>query len=467
MWLTEYTSISLSLHPETTDAAEGESKPHLLQLMRSRALLSIFCCALLLTGQRYAQTPSPPEAVDAPSVTGCSPQTASVNSIIELSGFRLGSDRSEPAKVIFIQNGAEVSARTRGSSFTTNNSQNGPQTLKVIVPEELVPGQAQIVLERNGLRSAPINVTITEWRLPIVKGVVPAAGPTDTLVVIECDNLHEDDEVELTDASGRRVTPTKGAGSSDGKAFVVPEDASEGTMTIRIGSSKRNQFTEPFTFNVTNDALSPELRPEWIKSVAAGQWIDLQSSSLVPFKQSELTEVSYKQNGRTILVKAPFPFRPHVEVPAALSPGDVQVQVRTWREGWASEWSTPVELRLLSAPLPPAVYALHREKGNWVDLTPGPDKPSHFVAKPTELIVMNGLFPVASVDKLRVVMARAGQNVELRVTEVDKRADWFSEVKIKLPKRISAGDWQMSIRGVADHTEALIPIALRIATKEN
>ena len=431
--------------------------------MTSRALLSIFCCGLFLTVQGYAQTTSN----TAPVIADCSPKTASVNSIVELSGVRLDSDQPEPAKVFFIQNGIELSAKTQGGSSTTNNSQNGPQTLQVIVPEELVPGQAQIVAERNGTRSVPLTITITEWSVPVVRRIVPTDGPTDTLVNVECDNLHADDEVELIDASGRAVTPTKGAGSSNGKAFVVPENASQGALTVRIGSSKRNQFSEPVIFNVTNEALSPELRPEWIKSVAPGQWIDLQSSSLVPYKQSEITEVAYKQSGRTIIVNVSPAFRPHVEVPAALSPGEVQVQVRTWRDGRPSQWSTPVELKLSDAPLPAAVHALHREKGNWVHLTPGPDRPSRFVAKPGELLVLNGLFPVARADKLKVILTRAGQNIELKVSDLNDETDWFSDVKVRLPKNLSPGDWQMSIRSVDDHTEAPIPIVLRVSTRQN
>lgn len=92
---------------------------------------------------------------EAPVVKDCWPRSGSVNSVIELKGFRLGPDELESAKAFFIQNGIEIPARTGGGSSITNDRLNGPQTLEVIVPEEVVPGPAQIVAERNGLRSAP------------------------------------------------------------------------------------------------------------------------------------------------------------------------------------------------------------------------------------------------------------------------------------------------------------------------
>lgn len=403
---------------------------------------------------------------EAPVVKDCWPRSGSVNSVIELKGFRLGPDELESAKAFFIQNGIEIPARTGGGSSITNDRLNGPQTLEVIVPEEVVPGPAQIVAERNGLRSAPVTITITEWTLPVIKQITPLSGPPGTTVNIACENFHIYDEVELTDGAGRVVKKYESGGSANGTSFVVPKDFPEGVLRVRIGNRKRgrNQFTPPAEFFVTNEALPLELLPDWIKPVAPGQWIDLQALSLAPLKQAERTEVSFKQAGREIIVNAPRPLRPRVEVPAALSPGAVQVTVRTWRNRHPSTWSIPVTLQLAEKPLPPYVQAIRLEKDTWVQLWPGPDRATSFTAAPGDLIVMNGTYPVAGADKLKVLFVRMGNVVELEVTELNEKADWFSEVTVRLPTELGSGNWQMIVRAI-DGSEHLVPIPIRISPR--
>lgn len=428
-------------------------------LRRLQILFFLLTCAFVVANGQGAVN-------EAPVVNDCSPRSGSISSVIELKGFRLEFDQLEPAKILFIQNGIEIPARTSSSSGITNDSLNGPQTLDVIVPEEVVSGPAQIVAERNGLRSAPVTITITEWSLPIIKQLTPSSGPPGTIVHIDCENFHASDEIELTDGDDRPVKNYQGGGSSSCTAFGIPKNFPEGVLRIRLGNRKfgKNQFTAPVEFVVTNEPLPLEVVTEWIKSVAPGQWIDLQASSGAPLKHSEQTEVSYKQAGREIIVNAPRPLRPHVEVPAALSPGEVQVQVRTWRHGRPSSWSTAVTLQLSEKPVPPYVGALRLEKGGWVQLYPGPDRATRFTTTPGDLIVMNGIYPVADADKLKVLFVRSGEVVELPVTELYKNDDWFSNLTVRLPAAMVSGDWQMILRAV-DGSEYLIPIPIRVSPK--
>ena len=445
-------------------------------LARLQTLFLLLTCTLLVASPVLAQTSeAKPEAnqvkastnVNAPVVSECSPQSGSVNSVIELKGFRLGPDGVDRVKAFFIQNGIEIPARTSGGSFVTNDHLNGQQTLEVIVPEEVVPGPAQIVTERNGFRTAPVTVTITEWILPVIKQITPTTGPPGTPIDIECENFHIYDEIELTDGEGRLVKSFESGGSVYGTGFVVPKDFPEGVLRIRIGNRKRgrSQFTAPVEFVVTNDPLPPELTPSWIKSVAPGQWLELPILSFAPLIHAERTDVSFKQAGREIIVTAPRPRRPRVEVPAALTPGDVQVQVRTWRNRRASNWSTPVTLQLAEKPLAPDVQALRLEKdGSWVHLSVGPDRATNFPAAPGDLIVMNGIYPVAGADKLKVLLVRAGEAVELDLNELDEKANCFSELTIRLPADMRSGNWQMIVRAI-DGTEHLIPIPIRVVRK--
>jgi len=427
--------------------------------MTLKRLLPLLTCTLLMASGAAAQTSEAP-------VINEWPHSASVNSVIDLKGFRLGSDEPEAVKTFVIQNGIQIPARNGGGVSITNDRLNGPQTLAVFLPDEVVVGAAQIVVERSVFRSAPVTINITEWTLPVIKQVIPTSGPPGTSVHIVCDPFHIDDQIELTDREGRPVTNYGGGGASDGTAFGIPEDLPEGVLTIRIGNRKfgKGQFTPPVEFVITNEALPPKLMPEWIKAVAPGQWLDIQVSTLETLKHSEQTEVSFKQAGREIIVNAPLAQRPHVEVPAVLLPGDVEVQVRTWRNGRSSSWSEPVSLQVADKRLPPYVQSLRHENQNPVDLWPGPDRAKRFNAAPGEVIVIQGQFPVAGADSLKVLLVRPGEVVELDVTDANEKAQWFSEVQVKLPANIGGGNWQMILRAI-DGTEHIVPIPIRISSK--
>src|SRR5262245_36181562 len=329
--------------------------------MNSRLVISkvLFCIVLpaivlsISVLRVAAQSPTQAPIIQAtisardvtPIVNDWEPKAGSINSVIELRGLRLelSSDTEETTRIIFIQNGVELITRSNGSSGITNDEFNGAQTLEVIVPEEATMGVGQFVIERNGHRSAPATVTITEWKAPALKDLTPRSGPPGTLVGIECEGFHVDDEVVITDAVGKHVR-IGGGGSSSCTAFGVPEDLLEGVITVRVQNKKHGlgQYSLPLTFIVTNDPLPLDLVENWMRSVAPGQWLDLQASNNAVLKHSERTEVAFKQDGRTIIVTLEKPFRPHVEVPSVLSPGEVQLQVRTWRDERPSEWSEPV-----------------------------------------------------------------------------------------------------------------------------
>ena len=344
----------------------------------------------------------------------------------------------------------------------TNDENNGRQTLEVIVPEEVELGPTQVVVETNGGRSAPISVTIVEWKLPQLISISPTHGSPGTDVLITCSGFHINDEIELRDAAGKIMVIPSG-GSSRGTGVRLPMDVAEGPMTIRIGSMRHgDQFTEPMKFLVTNDPVPVELAVESMTSVAPGQWLDLLVNSLRPLKLSERTEVIFKQAGKEIVVAAPNPRRPQVAVPTALSPGEVQLQTRTWRNGHPSVWSKEFSFTLADRPVALTVQAIRLENGSWVHLWPGPDKPQSFAASAGDGIVMNGLFRVADAKKLKAWLVGSAGEIELAVSELDPKADYFNDVIVKLPETLGKGDWRLLVSNTDDGTQVEVAIVIRI-----
>lgn len=450
--------------------------------MRSRvvtaSLILIFCATLEVSavevqGQANTSQVSKPSIVEegnrkgaGPVVNAWEPKTGSIDSLIYLSGYRLYPGEWNKTKAFFIQNGVELPVRTAGGWSTTNDLHNGPQTVGVIVPEEVVPGQAQIVVEFEGRRSSPATVTITQWKLPIIKQLNPARGAPGTIVKIEGEGFHVTDELEVTNAEGKAID-FGGGGSFNGTAFRIPEDAPEGPLTIRIGNRKygKGRYTEPVEFAVTNEPLTVELLTSDMQSVAPGQWLDLQISNVEPLKRSELTEVAFKQAGQTIIVVAPKAFRPHIPVPSALSAGEVQLQLRTWRAGQASPWSEPAEFQLADKPLPPLIDSIRLTTGQWAALSPGPDRVTSFTVRPGDEVVLHGLWPVAAASQLKILLVSPGEVLTLSATDFDEKANWFGDVQVRLPESLRVGEWRMVVSSEADGTQADVPIVIRVVKK--
>ena len=397
-----------------------------------------------------------------PEVTKWSPQNVSVNSELQLEGYRLSADDASKATAYFIQNRVKFNAKTKGGWSTVNDALHGLQSQGVIVPEGLVSGPSQVILEVDGRSSVPITVTITEYRLPQPKGVNPKSGSPGTVVVLDCPDFHTSDVIVLTDATGK-VTRIRshGTGSTNVK---VPQDAAEGALTIQIGNSQyfNNQLSEPVTFLVSTDLLPLELAPENITPVAPGQWLDLQVTNFEPLLSSELTEVNFKQSGRSIVVTAPNPHRPHIAVPTALSAGEVQLEVRTWRNGRASLWSDTVTIQLPEHVVAPFIDAIRLEKDNWVQLWPGPDRAKTFSASAGDVIVLHGSFAVADAKRLKATLIGPAGVIELHPYELDQKANWFGDVCVKLPDTLQKGDSRLVVADMDAYASVEVPIVIRI-----
>ena len=416
-----------------------------------------------------SQSKSTSETADAgnrkaagPMVKSWEPKSASVDSLIYLSGYRLNPGEYDKTKAFFIQNGAELPARTGGGWSNINDVHDGPQTLLVIVPDGLVPGPAQIVVEFEGRRSGPAAITITEWKLPVIESLSPSTGAAGTLVRIEGEGFHANDEIEVSDADGKPLNVI-----ANGQVFGVPKNAPDGIINVRIGNRKyaEGHFTKPLTFTVTSEPLTVELLTDESRSVAPGQWLDLQISNLKPLERSERTEVLFKQAGRTIVVDTSKPYRTHVEVPSALSPGEVQLQLRTWREGRSSPWSEPKSFELADKPTAPLIDTLKVGKDKFASLSPGPDRPTSFTVSPGDELVLYGLWPVADASRLKVALIRGSEVVTLSPTEFDEKANWFSDIQVRLPESLGIGEWRMVVSSESDGTQVEVPIPIRVVKR--
>ena len=88
---------------------------------------------------------------------------------LKIEGYRLGINDS--TKVVFSQNADEFVTTPGGGSWKAGNISQGLQELSVGVPEELLAGKCQIIIDYNGQKSLPFTVEVLQ--LPSIPRISP------------------------------------------------------------------------------------------------------------------------------------------------------------------------------------------------------------------------------------------------------------------------------------------------------
>ena len=395
-----------------------------------------------------------------PIIERCTPTRGAAKSVLEVAGYRLGAEDMAKVKVYFIRGQLRLSAGMSGTSSTTNDVQGGPQTLDVIVPEKITPGEWQMLIEVRGQKTAPVPIQITEWTPPQLERLSHTRAQRGDVISIYGSNIHIDDEIELTDAQGQVRRFSAGADSS-GTGFTVPADLPEGELTVRVGLTVNgaDSFSQPLKLVVTSGPLPLELWGSAMDPVAPGQWADLVFNSTKTLEQSERTEVEFRQGEQLVIAptQQPDAARVRVRVPVALAPGAVELRTRTWRDGVASEWSEPQAYRLLDAPVSPLVEALEvGAEPRQIHLWEGPDRPRSFDAHAGEAIIFRGRFYMEHAGELRVTLRGPGGQLSLPAVDVERG------FQVQLPANVRRGNWRLSIEDATTGKGSQLPVVMRV-----
>jgi len=399
----------------------------------------------------------------APEVTRCVPDEASVGTVLDLQGYRLGAigKYADRVKVHFIQGKVHHLTTRNGGSGATNDEQNGFQHLDVNVPEGLALGPCQVAVEVEGQQSAPLEIEITTWRPPEITSIMPPWAQPGQHILLEGSGFHVDDDIVLIDAQGRRHQFEPGhAARHSGQ--TLPADLAEGEAILWI-VNRRNPDDQPsrgITLQVSCGPIPLEIWPDMLMPVAPGQWLNLVVTTYKPLEGAERAEVAFQQNSQIISPIVDYE-SPRVEVPRNLSPGKVSLLTRTWRNGKSSPWSPAVSYQLLAQPAAPQIEVIEigsPDNASFIFLYEGPDRRQNFTIEPGKTMVWRGKFPVASVDRLRVIIE--GSGAAWTITPV--AGSNSGQMKIEAPQDIPKGDWQLIVRDLDYGTSAKLPITMRI-----
>ena len=394
-----------------------------------------------------------------PVLEGCTPTKAAVNTVLQCDGLRLGAEVTDPTRVraTFVRGAIRIAGRASGSRYIPNDLQSGPQTLSVVVPEQITPGRWQLVIEVGEWSSEPVMIEVADWTPPNLSSLMPERVSRGEFVFVYGGSLHVNDEIEITDSLGHVRRFSAGAsGSSTG--FTVSRDMPDGEAWIRVGLTARNSFSQPLKLVVTSGPVALELWPDQMTKVAPGQWTDLVVTTLKPAEDADKVEVEFRRGEQAIIQSTLKSNRTHVRVPATLKPGSIELRTRTSLQGLASDWSRAISYEILEHPVGPSVWAIEMgDKANPVFLWEGPDRPTNFEVEPGYALTLRGDFPVGSPEQLRIIFQRNTEQLAITPVEGERGGKLLN-----LPGDMGAGDWKISITDLESGITATIPILMRV-----
>jgi hypothetical protein len=423
----------------------------------SALLLFFLVAGLYATGQAQEMVEA---RRNAPEILRCTPASVTPGTAIDIQGFRLGWPEAKDLRVHFVQGETQFAVRPTGGGWQAANLE-GLQHLKINVPPGVAPGSCQIYVEAGGLASEPITIDIA-WMAPppVISQLSPRWAQPGEVIWINGMGFGVSDEVELVDARGQEHRYSAGATSSGMTvAFTLPTDLPDGEATLWVVEKRsgNEQRSNPIAFSISSGPVPLDLWANWLNPVAAGQWLDLVATSVKPLENIDKAEILFTQQQKKLMVPIVGKSYPRVQVPTQLSPGEVNISTRTWRNGRPSVWSEPVSYQLLANPSAPLVMSIE------VASLPEPiylnaTATNQLNLRAGDILTLRGRYPVADADRLRLIMtANSTERIKLKPQALDPGG-----IRIEIPKEMKSGIWELSIRNLESNTTSKLPINLNI-----
>lgn len=318
-------------------------------------VVAVFCSfSLIFPVSAQVATQSLPKV---PRIKEVSPSRISPGICIRVSGYYLG-DISEN-KYFFSQGTNEIEAKAEGADWNGDDWANAFLHHIVEVPRELTPGNWEVVVESEGLRSLPFAVTVSPIREPAkISAVHPPFVKPGESIAIDGIGFAEDDHVTFVDSVGKTYSHKISGLFSDGSASVkVPDGLTTGTVRLSVveTQSGMSQSSNFLTLEVRRGPTPLALSRESLLPVSPGQWIHpvyWTSDSMIHATKLEFLVTQNDDEETTFITDFK---KIKLQIPDRFNPGNAQIQTRLWIKDESSEWSKPIDFEIASSPRNPVV----------------------------------------------------------------------------------------------------------------
>ena len=437
--------------------------------MKCKARFIFAVCVLLACLSITAQSQELADRPTGPKLIRCTPAVITSGMSIKLDGYRIGDYQSRKVKVRFVQGDNTYTGSAAGGQYG-NDFELSLENVRVVVPKGLTPGKCQIIIEADGLVTAPLEVEVAASVSPAeISNPMPPVAPPGEEIWIYALGIGESDEVELVDSAGE-IHHIDANPTSEGirVTFTLPDDLPDGEATFYVVDKRSglNHHSNSLSLRV-EVAPAPLVIyvPVNSQPLAPGQWVDATVLNPVAAHRAERIEVAFLQNEQVIVplksFKGTINSRLHVRVPTSFVPGQVKITTRTWIKGRPSSWSEPLELELLDHPAAPYLWGIciGTPRGNEQSISfEYPRGIMVITARGGDMLQLSGLFLVESAAKLRITLEGPGQRFELPAIAADDQA----EVDFKIPRKPRPGEWQMIVTNLDKGVSSKVPITLVI-----
>lgn len=294
-----------------------------------------------------------------PEISNVEPREIAPGMALKIEGYRLGAEDS--SKIIFIQNAEEFEGNRSGASWEAADVSQGLQELNVTVPEEILAGKCQIIIEHNGQRSLPFTVEVAQLpKPPKLKSVQPLIAIPGESIWIDGIGFNIKDTVELLDASGKtHIVELGDTSSAETGSFTLKDEIPDGLVTLKVieNRSGLKQASNSLTFRVKRTGVPLDLWEEDLDSVAPGQWFELVYTSDKPLEKATKIEFLLRQGFNEQISFVTDFKNVRVQIPKSFTPGKIEIQNRVWINKEASEWSKPIEYEVAGASVKPKIWS--------------------------------------------------------------------------------------------------------------
>jgi len=381
----------------------------------------------------------------APVISAIMPHSVGPGELIwiEGTGFSDSDDfeLTDSAGGVYVQRSQPTSDPDTAALHVSTDIPDGEVALRVIERRSGTNAAGNTLAFIVTRRPKPLEVA-AEWLMPV------APGQWLDLPVRSENPMNSADRIEIsfTQREQLHVVPL---GDPKVLRVQVPRALLPGDVQIRMRTwiaDKASEWSIPTSFKLLDKAAAPKIY----------------SLEIVPVR----AEAGFKQGERILsTVTVDEVDYPRVRVPIemlsqTLSRGPVEIITRVWRGGQPSDW-LPSHVGFLW----PTTFVDGKSGSvRFVDrIYIGPDTPDRLLVYRGESLLLQGTFPVESVDKLQVSLESVGHvQVVLNLTRVGNPG----EAKINLPHDLDDGEWRLTIRNQEDGAALGLPIRLRVA-KEN
>jgi len=170
----------------------------------------------------------------APQITGLSPSSGQVGTVVTISGYNFGASQGTSA-VAF--NGIAAAPTSWSDTIIT-------------VPVPIGASTGPVVVTVNGMGSNEIIFTVTVPMPPEITSLSPASGPANSTITINGTNFGTTKGGSTVTLNGAPLSTT--TWSDTGITALIPMDAATGPVVVTVNGVPSNSVT----FTILTDALT-------------------------------------------------------------------------------------------------------------------------------------------------------------------------------------------------------------------